>query len=174
MTGHQLRLPKPGGEWRPDPGRNGLQHRAGNPWHQVRPPRRNHRCVAQSKLVWTVDTPHGTHVAALRWCACGSVTYPGVSGRWLGKNVRRRYCGAVLPAWHRAMTDLHHGPATVFARPRDPLVPGDTTEITQTSMTGQTTVETPSPPSPPLVPCPEPAPVTSVALTVAGRGRSAA
>ena len=120
MSTHRLRLPKPGGQWRPDPSRDGLAHRDGNPWDRVRPPHKRHRCVAQSRLVWAIDTTPGNHVAALRWCACGAVCYPGTDGRWLGKNVRRRYYGAVLPAWHRAMADLDNGPATVFARPRGP------------------------------------------------------
>jgi len=118
MTGHHHRLPRRGGEWRPDPQREGLLHRGGNPWDHVRLPPRSHRCVSQSKLEWTIDTSSRNHVAAIRWCACGGLTYPGVDGRWLGKNMRRTYSGATLPVWHRAMLDLHGGPATVFARPR--------------------------------------------------------
>ena len=67
----------------------------------------------------------------------------------LGKNVRCASCGAVLPAWHRAMPDLDGGPAIVFARPRGP------SRLTQTAEhpePGRTTVEaTPPPPPPPVV-----------------------
>jgi hypothetical protein len=137
MSGHRLRLPKPGGEWQPAPGMKGLRHRRGIPWDQVRPPRRNHRCVAQSRLAWKIDTRPGNHVGAVEWCACGGVTYSGMAGRWLAKNLRRTYCGATLPAWHRAMTDLRHGPAVMFARPlpRAGEVPGPAEQL-------QTTVET--------------------------------
>lgn len=149
MSGHRLRLPKPGGEWQPDPGRKGLRHRNGIPWDQVRPPRRNHRCVAQSRLVWTVDTRPGNHVGAVEWCGCGGVTYSGMAGRWLAKNMRRTYCGATLPAWHRAMTDVQHGPAVVFARPL-PRV-DDAPNPAEHSLPGRTTVEAPPPPSSPPV-----------------------
>lgn len=144
MSGHRLRLPKPGGRWHADPGTSGLRHRNGIPWDQVRPPRRNHRCVAQSRLVWTVNTTPGNHVGAVEWCACGGVTYPGMSGRWLAKNVRRTYCGATLPAWHRAMSDLRHGPGVVFARPLPG--PGDVLDPVEQSLSGRTTVEEPPPP----------------------------
>lgn len=147
MTGHRLQLPKRGGEWQPDPSRNGLRHRNGIPWNQVRPPRRNHRCVAQSRLVWTIDTTPGNHVGAVEWCACGGVTYPGMAGRWLAKNVRRRYCGATLPAWHRAMTDLNHGPAIVFAPPQ----PGAAPTPVEQPLPGRTIVEATLPPSQPPV-----------------------
>jgi hypothetical protein len=150
MTTHRLRLPRPGGEWQRDPHRNDLYHRNGNTWDQVRPPRRHHRCVAQSKLMWIVDAP-GHPTAAVRWCACGGVTYPGTSspGRWLGKNARRTFCGAALPAWHRAMPDLNGGPAIVFARPRDLSWLAQSAEHPEP---GRTTVEaTPSPPPPPVV-----------------------
>lgn len=146
MTGHHHRLPRRGGEWRPDPHREGLLHRNGKAWDQVRLPPRNHRCVAQSKLTWTIDTSAGTHVVAVRWCACGGVTYPGVGGRWLGKNMRRKYCGAALPVWHRAMGDLRRGPAIMFARPRDLAQHDDVNDAIVGSRTGRATVEAPSPP----------------------------
>ena len=155
MSAHRLRLPKPGGEWQPDLSRQGLRHRNGLPWDQVRPPRRNHRCVAQTRLTWTVDTTPGTHVGAVEWCACGGVTYSGMAGRWLAKNVRRNYCGATLPAWHRAMTDLSHGPAVVFAPPLPQIA--DAPIPVEQSLSGRTTVEAPpSSPPPPVVRPPSP------------------
>lgn len=100
--------------------------------------------MAQSRLVWTVDTVPGNHVGAVQWCACGGVTYPGMSGRWLAKNVRRTYCGATLPAWHRAMTDLRHGPGVVFARPLPQA--SDAPNPGEQLLSGRTIVETsPSP-----------------------------
>lgn len=154
MRGHRLRLPNPGGAWQPDPHRAGLSHRGGVPWDHVRAPRWRHRCVAQSRLVWTIDN-RLSGVAAVRWCACGSVSYPGTDGRWIGKNIRRIYCGAPLPAWHRAMADLRHGPAILFARPCAASV----SNITEDSRpddpartrTSRTTVEAPPPPSQPPV-----------------------
>ena len=157
MTGHHHRLPGRGGEWRPDPHREGLVHRGGNPWDQVRLPPRGHRCTSQSKLEWTIDTSPGNHVAAIRWCACGGLTYPGVEGRWLGKNMRRTYSGATLPVWHRAMPDLRGGPATVFARPRDLPQHDDVTETIVGSTSGRATVEASAPPSPPAARPPHPA-----------------
>ncbi len=169
MNAHRLRLPKPGGEWQPDPVMNGLRHRNGLPWDQVRPPRRNHRCVAQSRLMWTIDTTPGNHMGAVEWCACGGVTYSGMAGRWLARNVRRRYCGATLPAWHRAMTDLRHGPAVVFAPPL-PQADGTANPAAQ-PQPGRTTVETPAPPSqPPVVRPPHPhEPVQSAAAPIGAR-----
>jgi hypothetical protein len=149
MTGHHHRLPRRGGEWRPAPDREGVLHRDGNPWDRVRLPPRGHRCVSQSKLVWMIATSPGNHVAAVRWCACGGLTYPGVDGRWLGKNMRRKYCGATFPAWHRAMSDLHGGPATVFARPRDLPQHADARETIVGSRTGRAAVEASVPPPPP-------------------------
>lgn len=121
--GHQFRLPKPGGGWKRDRHRKGLRHRNGNPWDRVRPPRRRHRCLAQSILVWKVNTKAGRVPAAIRWCACGAVIYPGSSGRWLGKNLRRSYYGLPLPAWHRAMDDVHRGPASAHLRADAPMDP---------------------------------------------------
>lgn len=161
MSEHRLRLPKPGGDWQPDPHRSGLSHRGGNPWDRVRPPRRHHRCLAQSRLVWTIDTVRGNHVAAVLWCACGSVSYSGTDGRWVGKNIRHTYRGGTLPIWHRAMPDLRSGPAIVFARPRA-QTHGEATERSrqdrpassvEPSVTSRTAVEAPLPPSmPPAVP----------------------
>lgn len=156
MIGHHHRLPRRGGEWQPDPDREGLLHRAGNAWDQVRLPPRFHRCVSQSKLVWKIVTSPGNHVAAVRWCACGGLTYPGVGGRWLGKNTRRKYCGATLPAWHRAMADLHGGPAIVFARPRALPQHDDVPESIVGSQTGRATVEASVPPPPPVTRPPHP------------------
>lgn len=150
MTAHHHRLPKRGGRWRLDPRRKGLHHRAGNAWDQVRPPGRNHHCVAQSKLEWRIDTKAGNQIVAVLWCACGSVTYPSLAGRWLGKNMRRRYCGATLPVWHRAMADLHNGPAGMYMRSSD-LNRHDDTEADVVSQTGRVTVEATQPPPQPLV-----------------------
>ncbi len=153
MSGHQLRLPKPGGRWQPDPDRAGLSHRGGNPWDCVRPPRRRHRCVEQSRLVWTIDNRLGI-VAAVRWCACGSVSYSGTDGRWVGKNVRRIYCGAPLPAWHRAMADLRRGPAILFAPPCATALNDMTENPPQSAAwaeTSRTTVEAPPSSSQPPV-----------------------
>lgn len=146
MSGHHHRLPRRGGEWQSDPDHEGLLHRDGNPWNQVRLPPRYHRCEAQSKLVWKIVTSAGDHIAAVRWCACGGLTYPGVGGRCLGRNMRRKYCGATLPAWHRAMPDLHSGPAIVFAHPCDLPQRDHAPESIVGSQTGRATVEASVPP----------------------------
>jgi hypothetical protein len=107
MNGHSRRLPEPGGEWASDPRRAGLAHRNGHPWDQVHPPFRMHRCIAQSRLRWTFRTRCGSSVAAVLWCACGGVTFPGLDGRWIAKNLRRDLWGATYPAWHRVLIDLN-------------------------------------------------------------------
>jgi hypothetical protein len=127
VRGHQVRLPKPGGEWQRDAHRKGLRHRNGNPWNEVHPPRRRHQCRAQSMLVWTVNTKAGRLRAAIRWCACGGVTYPGAGGRWLGKNLRRAYFGAPLPAWHQAIADLYAEPARADSLARSSIYQPTTT-----------------------------------------------
>lgn len=145
MSEHHLKPPRRGGVWQQDAATKGLLHRDGNPWCEVRTPFRSHRCLAQSELVWTMDTRPGNHVAAIRWCACGAVTYPAAAGRWLGRNIRRRYSGAPLPAWHRAMTDLCNGPAAARTRPQS----DDTSDHVTHPSTSRAAVETPSHPPPP-------------------------
>jgi len=175
MTVHHHRLPKRGGRWQPDPLQEGWHHRAGNAWNQVQPPNRNHHCVAQSKLTWRISTKAGKHVVAVVWCACGSVTYPAMSGRWLGKNMRRRYCGATLPVWHRAMSDVRNGPATMNLRDSIPPQHDDAEPVV--SRAGRTTVEATPPPSPPPVvrpPHPARAHAAGAARTVSEGRRSAA
>lgn len=93
-----------------------------------------------------IDNRPGNNVAAVRWCACGSVSYPGTDGRWVGKNVRRIYCGALLPAWHRAMADLCHGPAILFAHPCAASLDHTSEDSSQSlarAMTSRSTVEAP-------------------------------
>lgn len=99
-------LPRPGGPWTADPHRVGLKHRGGHAWHRVRAPWRLHVCAPQSALVWTLRTRRGWHHAAVLWCACGAVTYPGRDGCWIAKNIRRHLAGLKFPAWHGALIDL--------------------------------------------------------------------
>ena len=175
MTAHHHRLPKRGGRWQPDPHQDGWHHRAGNAWNQVRPPSRNHHCVAQSKQTWQINTKAGNHVVAVVWCACGSVTYPGMAGRWLGKNMRRRYCGATLPVWHRAMADVRNGPATMNLRDSVPPQHDDAESVV--SQAGRATVEaTAPPPLPPVVRPPHPGRAHSAGVmrTIGAGRRSAA
>lgn len=107
MSGRRrLRSTRAGGPWVRDSRREGLRHRSGNSWDRVRMPRRVHGCTAQTALVWTFHTERGNHKAAVLWCACGSVTFPGVGRRWLAKNIRRRCLGGDFPAWHRNLIDL--------------------------------------------------------------------
>lgn len=117
MTTHRLALPRPGGEWRNDPGRDGLTHRGGRPWDRVRTRCRVHMCSPQSCLTWTFRTKKGTHTAAVLWCACGAVSYPGVR-RWLGKNIRRACLSSEFPLWHQHLIDLDR-PAAAFERLRE-------------------------------------------------------
>jgi hypothetical protein len=66
-------------------------------------------------LVWGFRTRQGRHVAAVVWCACGAVTYPGLGGRWIAKNIRRSCVGMSFPAWHRSLIDLDR-PAKAYER----------------------------------------------------------
>jgi hypothetical protein len=104
-TRHSLHRPRRGGRWLADPWHAGLRHRGGNRWDRVRLPPVLHVCAAQSALVWVLRTRLGWHVAAVLWCACGAVTFPGLGGRWIARNLRRAALD-VLPAWHRALVHL--------------------------------------------------------------------
>lgn len=125
---HRARLPQAGGAWQRDRGRPGLKHRNGQPWDRVREPWRAHSCRPQTALVWTFRTPRGGwHVAAVLWCACGGVTYPGVGGRWLGRNLRRARPTDTFPAWHRhldSLDQLHPHPGGTRTERDANAVPG--------------------------------------------------
>jgi hypothetical protein len=99
----------------------------GNPWDRVRPRRRLHRCVPQSCLTWTFRTKKGTSIAAVLWCSCGAVRYPGVR-RWLGKNIRGTRLSADFPFWHTTLIDLDR-PVVAHERLRDT---DDTTNLAST------------------------------------------
>ncbi|GAB3447724.1 hypothetical protein GCM10027436_40030 [Actinophytocola sediminis] len=71
----------------------------------MRLPGRLHVCVAQSALVWVLRNTPGHHVKAVLWCACGAVTFPGLGGRWISRNVRRAGLDAI-PTWHRELGQL--------------------------------------------------------------------
>jgi hypothetical protein len=111
-----VKMPRAGGEWRRDPCRAELKHRGGNPWQHVRIPRRPHRCAAQTALIWRYRTERGCHTAAVLWCGCGAVTYPGAGGRWVGRNLRRAHPDGELPAWHRELADLDRPPDATTRR----------------------------------------------------------
>jgi hypothetical protein len=107
MSGHRHFRPTPaGGPWVHDSDREGLRHRNGNPWDRVRMPGRFHVCAAQTALVRTFRTERGWCRTAVLWCACGSVSFPGFSERWVAKNIRRRCFGDDFPVWHRNLIDL--------------------------------------------------------------------
>lgn len=115
MSAHRSRLPRAGGRWTKDPDHAGLRHRGGHAWEGVRIPCRIHVCAPQSALVWTLRSKQGRHHAAVLWCACGAVTYPGLGGQWIARNMRRHRSGAEFPAWHRSLVYLDQ-PAKAYAR----------------------------------------------------------